>query len=209
MKPNQLVWDFPTRAFHWLLVLAFGGAYISGDSERYRDIHLALGYLFAGLIIFRLLWGFIGTRYARFREFAYGPKQVLTYLQSLLSPRPAHYIGHNPAGAWAIFILLVLGITIAVSGISLYWEIGGEEFAEELFEELHEIAANAMLGVVLIHIAGVIVSSVLHKENLPRSMVTGLKTAEASERIEHSYPVVGVILVLASISFVAGYLMTS
>lgn len=209
MKPTQLIWDFPTRAFHWLFALSFAGAYLTSESERYRDIHLALGYLFAGLIIFRLLWGFMGTRYARFGEFAYRPKQVLTYLQSLLSPRPAHYIGHNPAGAWAIFILLVLGITIAVSGISLYWEIGGEEFAEELFEELHELAANAMLAIVIVHIAGVVISSVLHKENLPRSMVTGLKTAEESERIEQSYPVLGVILVLASISFVAGYLMTS
>lgn len=209
MKPTQLIWDFPTRAFHWLFALSFAGAYLTSESERYRDIHLALGYLFAGLIIFRLIWGFMGTRYARFGEFAYGPKQVLTYLQSLLSPRPSHYIGHNPAGAWAIFILLVLGITIAVSGISLYWEIGGEEFAEELFEELHELAANAMLAIVIVHIAGVVISSVLHKENLPRSMVTGLKTAEASERIEQSYPVLGVILVLASVIFVAGYLMTS
>ncbi|WP_020559041.1 cytochrome b/b6 domain-containing protein [Thiofilum flexile] len=209
MQHTQLVWDFPTRAFHWLLVLSFTGAYISGDSERYRDIHLALGYLFAGLLLFRLIWGFMGTHYARFSEFIYTPKQVVLYLRSLLNPQPIHYVGHNPAGAWMIFILLALGITIALSGISLYWELGGESVAEDFLEELHEFAANAMLAAVFIHIAGVVVSSVLHKENLPRSMVTGLKTLSEGKPIEHSYPIVGALLVLVSVGFVIGYLMIS
>ncbi|MEN9434271.1 MAG: hypothetical protein RLZZ422_1860 [Pseudomonadota bacterium] len=208
MKTNQLVWDFPTRAFHWLLALSFAGAYITSESERYRDIHIALGYVMGGLLLFRLVWGFVGSRYARFSDFTYPPTQVIRYLKNLLSPNPTHYVGHNPAGAWAIYLLLILGLTIVLSGVGLYWEVGGEEFAEDLFEELHEIAANLMLAVVLVHIAGVVISSVIHKENLPRSMVTGKKPIEASDRIEKGYPLLGALLVLSSLGFIVWYIMS-
>lgn len=209
MKSDQLVWDFPTRAFHWLLALSFAGAYITSEGERYRDVHIALGYVFGGLLLFRLVWGFIGTRYARFSEFAYGPGQVINYLKSLRTAQHNHYVGHNPLGAWAIFIMMALGLTIAGSGIGLYWEIGGEEFADDLFEELHEFVGNFMFIVVLAHIAGVIFSSVMHKENLPRSMVTGYKVATEEQRIEKTYPILGIILVLSSVGFVAWYLLSS
>lgn len=205
MKTAQLVWDWPTRTFHWLLALSFAGAYITAETEYYRDWHVALGYVFGGLLVFRLVWGLVGTRYARFANFAYSPKALISYLQSLLQ-KPLHYVGHNPAGAWAIFLLLVLGLSIAMSGIGLYWELGGDEWAEEFFEEIHELSANLMLAVIGVHILGVIISSVLHKENLPRAMLTGHKTIEENEKISHSYPLLGLAMVLTVVGFMLWYL---
>ena len=92
-KSKVLVWDVPTRVFHWLLALSFTGAFLTAESERYRDVHVLLGYTVLGLVAFRLLWGLLGTRYARFWSFAYGPKSVLSYVKSLFSRSPQHYRG--------------------------------------------------------------------------------------------------------------------
>lgn len=191
-----LVWDFPTRIFHWSLALSFLGAFLTSESERFRDIHVTLGYLMLGLIVFRLLWGFAGTRYARFASFIFKPQEILNYLRSLPSRHPQHFAGHNPAGSVAIFLLLGLGLTATVSGILLYQEIGGEAF-----EELHEGAANFMLAVVLVHLAGVVVSSLLHRENLVRSMLTGYKSGLPGEGITRAYVWLGVIMLATMATF--------
>lgn len=200
MSQRILVWDVPTRVFHWLLVLSFGGAYLTAESERYRDIHVVLGYTFLGLIAFRLLWGFLGTRYAQFRSFLFRPSEVVAYARSMLKGKPAHYLGHNPLGSVSIWLLLGLGVSVGVSGYLVFQDVGGEAF-----EELHEVVSNAMLAVVAIHIAGVVVSSVLHRENLARAMVTGFKSAEPSEGIRHSYAWLGVIMLAAVVAFWVGY----
>jgi len=200
MVQRILVWDVPTRVFHWLLVLSFGGAFLTSESERYRDIHVVLGYTLLGLIAFRLLWGFLGTRYAQFRSFLFKPSEVVAYLQSLVKRKPAHYIGHNPAGSVAIWLLLVLGISIGVTGVMLFQDIGGDAL-----EELHEFASNAMLAVVLIHVCGVVVSSVMHRENLVRSMITGFKSAKPCDGIRRSYLWLGVIMLTAVVAFWIGY----
>ncbi len=196
MLKRILVWDIPTRVFHWALALSFAGAFLTAETERYRDVHVALGYLMLGLIVFRLAWGFAGTRYARFASFAFKPAQIVDYLRSLFRRQPQHFIGHNPAGGLAIFLLLGLGLTTAVSGVLLYQEIWGEAF-----EELHEGAANFMLAVVFIHIAGVAVSSLLHHENLVRSMFTGYKNATPEAGIARSYTWLGVIMLATIITF--------
>ena len=126
MKTPILVWDLPTRWFHWLLALSFAGAWLTAESERYSDLHVMLGYTLLGLIAFRLVWGFVGPRYARFADFTYAPATVVRYVKSLFSGQPKHYLGHNPAGAVAIFLLLALGIASGVSGWMTYNEIGGE-----------------------------------------------------------------------------------
>jgi cytochrome b len=190
-----LVWDLPTRAFHWLMALSFAGAYVTAESEKWRDIHVMLGYTLLGLIAFRLVWGLVGTRYARFASFLYGPRAVVAYLKSLLSVEPQHYLGHNPAGSWAIWLILLLGVATGVSGYAVYGDIGGE-----LFEELHEGVSNAMLAVVLVHIAGVIFSSILHGENLARSMVTGYKIGPAVEGIRRGHWLLGLGVVATVIA---------
>jgi cytochrome b len=153
MNQHILVWDVPTRIFHWLLALSFVVAYLTSESERYRDIHVVLGYTMLGLLGFRLLWGFFGTRYARFRAFLFNPREISAYLLSLFKGKPAHYVGHNPAGSVAIWLLLALGISSGVTGVMLFQDIGGD-----VLEELHEFTSNAMLAVVIIHIAGVVLS---------------------------------------------------
>lgn len=200
MSSRILVWDVPTRVFHWLMVLSFTGASLTAESERYRDIHVVLGYTLLGLIAFRLLWGFFGTRYAQFRSFLFKPGEIIAYSLSMLKGRPAHYLGHNPLGSVSIWLLLGLGILSGVSGVLLFEDIGGDAL-----EELHEFTSNAMLAIVLIHIAGVVVSSVLHRENLARAMVTGFKSAEPEQGIRRSYFWLGVIMLAAVVAFWVGY----
>lgn len=170
-SPKVLVWDLPTRAFHWLLALSFAGAWITAESERWRDVHVLLGDTVLGLIAFRLLWGLAGTRYARFTSFALAPRAVFDYLKSLATFKPRHYLGHNPAGSWAILALLALLATTAATGWATYAEIG-----PQWLEELHEGAANATAALVLVHIAAVFTSSLLHRENLAGAMVSGYKS---------------------------------
>lgn len=168
------VWDIPVRLFHWSLAASFTIAFITAESERWRDIHVVAGYAVAGLIAFRLIWGIVGSQHARFADFLPTPGKLKTYIGSLLAGRPEHYVGHNPAGALAIFALLTLGLLSAATGWATYEELGGHRVGKWM-EELHEGAANAMLIVVGIHIAGVAISSWLHHENLVRAMVTGWK----------------------------------
>jgi cytochrome b len=200
MIKRILVWDVPTRVFHWLMVLSFCGAYLTAESERYRDIHVVLGYTLVGLIGFRVLWGFLGTRYAQFRSFLFKPREIFSYALSMLKGKPAHYIGHNPLGSLSIWLLLGLGIASGVSGILIFQDIGGDAL-----EELHEFASNAMLAVVLIHLAGVIASSLLHRENLARAMITGFKSAENGQDASRSYAWLGVIMLVAVVAFWTGY----
>lgn len=191
-----LVWDLPTRWFHWLMVLSFAGAWLTAESERYRDIHVMLGYSLLGLIGFRLLWGVAGTRYARFSEFVRSPVAVVRYLKSLVSGKPEHYVGHNPAGAIAIVLLLLLGIASGISGWMTYNEMGGE-----WMEEGHEVFSNLMLAVVGIHIAGVVLGSLVHRENLVRAMVTGYKQGESGQGISGKRFLMSLVLLMAMAGF--------
>ncbi len=169
IKPIR-VWDLPTRIFHWSLAASFVIAFLTAESEKLRDIHVFAGYTLAGLIVFRLLWGFVGGGYSRFAEFLPTPRKLVGYIKSLINGKPQHYVGHNPAGAVAIFLLLGFGITAAASGYATYNDFGGN-----FMEELHEAAANGMMAMVVIHLAGVVVSSWLHRENLVKAMITGRK----------------------------------
>jgi cytochrome b len=178
-KAKVLVWDLPVRAFHWLLVVAFIGAFVTAESERYRQLHVALGYTVLGLLLFRLVWAFTGSRYARLSSFAFGPKAVLAYLRSMLSGAPTRYIGHNPAGSWSIYVIVVSGFVTGVTGYALDSETGGR-----WTEVLHEGAANTMLAVVILHLIGVIASSILHRENLAKAMITGYKLGKSGDGID-------------------------
>lgn len=198
-KTNILVWDLPTRAFHWLLALSFAGAFATAESERLRDVHVILGYTMLGLVAFRLLWGLIGTRYARFSSFTFGPRSVLAYLKSLVTRSPQHHIGHNPAGSWAVYALLALIVLAGATGYAAYNDIGGR-----WLEEAHEAAANTLLAVVLVHVAGVLVSSLLHRENLVRSMVNGYKAGHPGAGIRYKHRIVAAVLLFA----VAGFWVT-
>ncbi len=171
------VWDILVRLFHWSFAGSFALAWVTAESERFRDVHVIAGYTMLGLVAFRILWGFIGPRHARFSDFVRGPGAVWRYLRSLATPRPEHHVGHNPAGALAIVLLLGLALAAIASGWAAYNDLGGE-----WLEEAHEVLAGAMLAVVGVHVAGVAFSSWLHGENLVAAMLTGRKRAPASRR---------------------------
>lgn len=187
-----LVWDFPTRVFHWLLVLSFGGAYLTAESESWRLLHVTLGYTMACLVGFRIVWGLIGTRYARFSTFVRGPNAVVRYLGALLRGHPERYMGHNPAGAVAIVALLTLALAVSASGWATYNDIAGD-----WVQDTHEAVANVMLAIVGIHIAGVLLATWLHRENLVGAMFTGRKLGRPEDGIRSAWRSVAALLLVA------------
>ena len=200
MSKRILVWDVPTRVFHWLLVVSFTVAFLTSESERYRDIHVALGYTLLGLIAFRLVWGVVGTRYARFSSFLFKPRDTISYAVSMIKAKPEPHVGHNPAGSLSVFALLALGIVSGVTGVMLFQDIGGEAL-----EALHELSSYGMLAVVGFHVFGVLVSSLMHRENLVRAMITGYKVSRENEGISRPHTWLGVIILVAVVAFWVGY----
>lgn len=184
-----LVWDLPTRVGHWLLVASFAVAWLTGESEEWRLVHVTAGYTMLAVLAFRIFWGVVGTRYARFSSFLFTPRQAMGYLSGLLRGDKSHWVGHNPAGSYAIYLLILFGLSAAVSGWAAYSEIGGE-----MMKDFHEVLASTMLGVVGLHVAGVAVSGLLHRENLVRSMINGYKTGLGEEAISSSRVLWAVLL---------------
>lgn len=187
-----LVWDLPVRVFHWLLAASFLVAYVTSEGERWRLVHVTAGYTMAGLVAFRLLWGFAGTRHARFASFLRRPAAALDYLKGLAAGHPAHHVGHNPAGGWAVVLLLGLSALAAASGWAVYNDLG-----PEALEEVHEFAGNALLAVVIVHLLAVVASSVLHRENLVAAMLSGRKPGSAADGATSARRGVAVLLLAA------------
>ena len=164
------VWDPVVRIFHWSLVAAFIIAWATGD--EFERLHLAVGYFLAGLIVVRIVWGFIGSRYARFADFLYGPKTVAGFLADTAKMRAPRYLGHNPAGGAMVIALLVMLTAISATGYMMttdaYWGV-------KWVEEAHELAVNLTAALIGLHIVGVVVASIEHGENLAKSMLTGRK----------------------------------
>lgn len=195
-----LIWDWPVRIGHWLLVGAFALAWLTGESEEWRLVHAFAGGTVVGVILFRLLWGIAGTRHARFTSFVRGPGAVLDYVSGLLRGIESSYAGHNAAGGWAIVALLALGLLTGASGWLVYQDMGGE-----WLEEVHEALASGMLAVAAIHVAGVVVSSLAHRENLVRAMLTGFKRGKPEEAIASARPLI-VLLMLGWVAACAWWL---
>jgi len=188
IKPTQIkVWDPVVRFFHWSLVSAFFIAYIT--EEDLLSVHTWAGYLIVGLLVVRIIWGFIGTHYARFSDFVHSPSTIIQFLKNTLALRAKRYLGHNPAGGAMVMLLIFSLLATTTSGILL---LGAEEQAGPVvnwftqaggywgnaLEELHEFFANFTVLLVFIHIAGVIVESLIHKENLLSAMLNGFKPAD-------------------------------
>jgi len=207
------IWDLPTRLFHWLFAAACATAWVSGDEPRYTDLHLFAGYLALGLVLFRLVWGVAGGRYARFAQFVKGPAAVLAHLRHLFARSRTHEPGHNPAGALAILLMLGLVLLLGVTGLVV---LGGEEGFGPLagvfsiaqgvaVHAWHNWLAWALLGIVVLHLAAVVLESVLQRQNLPRAMVTGLKQADECEREPRNATATGLLLLLGFTLFAAAW----
>ena len=171
MPPETVrVWDPLVRLFHWSLVGLFAFAFLTGD--EWKQAHEIAGYAVGGLIAFRVLWGFVGTRHARFSDFIYSPRTILTFIRESMLLRAPRYLGHNPAGGMMVVALLLMIAATAITGHMMttdqWWGI-------EWVEEVHEIAAFSALGLVILHLAGVALASLEHRENLIKAMFTGRK----------------------------------
>jgi len=164
------VWDRVIRIFHWSLVAAVTIAWFT--AEEWDSVHEISGYVILALVGFRLIWGLTGSRYARFRQFVRSPQATLVYLRAMLAGREQRYLGHNPAGG-AMVVALIL--TLAVVG-GTGWMMTLDAFwGHSWIEDIHELFANLLLVLIVLHVAGVLFASIRHDENLVRAMVTGLK----------------------------------
>lgn len=177
MEQTIKVWDPLVRLFHWSLVVSFAIAWLTAD--EWDDLHNWAGYAAGALIGFRLIWGLIGPRHARFAQFVRSPRVIINYARATIRGDEPRYIGHNPLGG-----LMIIGLIVAMAGtvitgwmytLNAFWGV-------EWVEELHEVLANAMLVMVAIHIAGVFFAGLRHKENLVLAMINGRKRkAETSD----------------------------
>jgi len=177
------VWDILVRLFHWSLAGTFLICFVTEDSSR---LHIYSGYLIILLILCRIVWGFIGTKYARFKSFIVSPSEVIQYLKDILKNTNSRFIGHNPAGAAMIVVLISSIMITCLTGVILYGVddhagplaflfTGENENLEELLEEVHEFFSNFSVALIVLHVIGVIISGKQHKENLIKSMINGYK----------------------------------
>ena len=164
------VWDPLVRIFHWSLVAGIAVAWLTAD--EWDRAHEWIGYAVGALIVMRLVWGFIGTPFARFTQFVKGPRRTLAYLGRILRGGAERHLGHNPAGAAMIVALIATIAGVVLTGwmmtLDAFWGV-------DWVEDLHEVLANAILVLVALHVAGVFHASVTHRENLVRAMITGRK----------------------------------
>lgn len=170
-RPDRInVWDPIVRVFHWSLVAFFLFSYLTGD--EWKSAHILSGYVVGGLIAARLVWGLVGSHHARFVNFVYSPRTIAAFLGDTARLRAKRYIGHNPAGGAMVVALLVTVTGIVTTGYMMttdtYWGI-------EWVEDAHEIFVNLTLGLIVLHVGGVVLASLEHRENLVRSMFTGHK----------------------------------
>ena len=213
-----VIWDLPTRVFHWLLLTSYLLAWLTYDDNRFLYFHVFAGYVFLSLLAFRLIWGFIGTHYARFHSFAHDWSSVTEYLKGLMNGQAMRYLGHNPVGGYAIFAMLIFGFIVSVTGLLT---LAGEEGHGPLqglvdykvgiaSHSLHETLAWIMLLLTIVHVLGVIIESIWHRENIVWAMLSGQKEAAAgtaSIRGHHYLGVsISVVVIVAALVYFDGYL---
>lgn len=175
----------PVRLFHWSLVLGFVLAYLTAEAHI-LEVHVLIGYALIALLVFRLFWGFAGNQYARFKSFLFSPQETMAYMKSMRGGHPAHYYGHNPAGALMVFGLLALLAVIFTSGLVTLAVIDFEgpllflanwvsDDTSYFFRHAHDFFVDVALLLIPLHLLGVVAGTIQHKENLVRAMVTGMK----------------------------------
>ncbi len=177
------VWDPLVRVLHWTMALGvIANLTLLREND---DLHNVVGYVVLGALSVRIVWGFVGTRHARFVDFVPRPTTLAGYLKAMLARREPRYIGHNPAGSVMIIGLLILLATLGITG----WMMSLDRFwGVAWVESLHETAANIVMVAAILHVLAAIVESVRHSENLPWSMITGTKRAPSGTDVDHAPP---------------------
>ncbi len=189
-----LVWDLPTRLFHWLLVVGlivtYAIAQFAGEHSNLFSVHMIVGIVLGFMVVLRLIWGIVGTKYARLSSFQFGPSALRDYFKAVFAATEQRSIGHNPASSYSsIAMLILVGLTVA-TGLLMS---SGSEAAEEL----HAASAYALLAVIAVHIVGVVWYTLRHRENITLSMITGTKMGLPADAIRSSRPLAALVFVVA------------
>jgi cytochrome b len=192
-RARVLVWDLPTRLLHWLLAGSFAGAFAIATLVRHRapafPLHMLLGVIAALAVAMRVVWGLVGSKYARLRSFAFGPRALLGYLRALVVGGGENHVGHNPANAWAAFGMLVGIVGAAVTGALMTTGVRAAR-------PLHEALAYATLGLVVLHLVGIALHSLRRRENVVFAMLDGKQMAAQTQAIRSSHPVAAVVVLV-------------
>lgn len=202
--PRRLITDAPTRMFHGLFALSFIGAYLTAESEHWRLLHVTLGYGFAGLLVFRLLYGLMGPRQVRlallWRKLGAAPAwfKGLRSQPSLsgLIARPAQNLGM----AVVIALMLALVVPLTLTGYATYNDWGGS-LAGDALEELHELFANTFLLVVLAHVGLIVLLSLLRRQNMARPMLSGRIDGQGPSLVTHNRSWLAALMLVALLGF--------
>ncbi|GAA5134882.1 cytochrome b/b6 domain-containing protein [Thalassotalea piscium] len=208
-KKKILIWDFPVRLFHWLLVICLIGSWYTSEGERgLTDIHMLFGYSILALVLFRILWGFIGTKYAKFSQFVPNKNELTQYVKG-----NKDYLGHNPLGSLMVFAMLALLLLQTVSGLFMSDEIftNGPYFdsvsksTQKLMATIHNNVFDIILIVSALHIIAILFYLIVKKQNLITAMITGKKWVEnklTSAGIPHSKLLIALVLIAVVSAFV-------
>jgi cytochrome b len=198
---RRVVYDLPLRVFHWLFaglfVMAFVIAKFIEDKSSLFSWHMIAGLTLGFLILCRLIWGVIGTQHAKFSDFTLSFKSLREYFSEILSKNPRKWVGHNPASSWAAVLMMLCGVGLVTTGVLMT-----SSSKKEWFEDVHPILAYAFLTLAVLHIAGVILHTLQHRELIGLSMWDGKKTGVSdSEEIRDTQKFVGILLGLAVVLF--------
>ncbi|NLQ17729.1 branched-chain alpha-keto acid dehydrogenase subunit E2 [Marinomonas sp. M1K-6] len=202
---STLVWDWPVRILHWLMVLLFTGLILTGKSTAdYVQYHFHMGYGLSAVIVARVLYGFCGSYYARFCQFVRGPNAALTFVKSLLSAQPKKYLGHNPLGGLMV-VTLLLGLSVQwgtglFTSDEIFWfgpfyGLIPDAWASEL-ASIHRFLPNVLLGLVALHVLAVLYHELCLKERLIEAMIHGRKKHPVAASVRVQTPRWGVIFSL-------------
>ena len=175
---NVLIYDAPTRVFHWLFAGFFAAAFaianlVDDESARF-SLHMLAGLCMVFVLFLRIAWSLVGTRHARASDLVLNPARLFGYFRDMVSGRGKEWAGHNPASSWAAVTMASLALGLGITGTLM--ATGGESGS---VKELHELLANGFLAVVLLHLGGVVVHALRHRDRLPSSMLTGRKQLRA------------------------------
>ena len=179
-----LVWDLPTRLFHWLLVVFVTISFVTGHiGGNAMQVHERSGFVILSLLLFRLMWGFFGSRESRFVTFVHGPAAVLRYAKALARSEKLRYLGHNPLGGWSILAMLITLLTQAVTGLFATDDIFTQgplyplvsDATSHLLTRIHQLNQNIILVLIVIHLLAIFFYLFVKRENLIKPMIVGTK----------------------------------
>lgn len=203
-----LVYDFPTRFFHWTIAGLFVSAYfiaqVFDDDSSLYPYHMMLGFTLASAVVLRVFWGLIGSKYARFSSFALNPRLLAEYLRDVLTAKTKIFTGHNPASSWAAIAMMSFSLGLAFTGFQM-----AQGNNKEFYEDIHELLANGFMIVAVTHVAGVIFHTLRHRDPIALSMVSGTKSVREGSLPAGSSHLFSGLVFLIAVGFVATSLFRS